>query len=150
MIRRDKNIARIANRSQNLCLYLCVLVGHVMSSHPSDQLSGRSYVSVSAVLWIHLNQKWLTESLSWTAKNSVNPVANKTQCQLCKRLTWPIIPHFWSGKGYHLWMWSLRGSQQPFSCALGHFRHGDNQTNNQTTGWSSSKPALDQWEGSLL
>ena len=22
----------------------------------------------------------------------------------------------WSGKGYHLWMWSLWGSQQPFSC----------------------------------
>ena len=34
--------------------------------------------------------------------------SNKTQCQLCKRLTWPIIPHFWYGmvwkKKCHLWM----------------------------------------------
>ena len=35
----------------------------------------------------------------------------KTQCQLCKRLAWPIIPHSWSHslawKVYRLWMWSL-------------------------------------------
>ena len=28
-----------------------------------------------------------------------------------------LIPGLvWSGKGYHLWMWSLWGSQQPFCC----------------------------------
>ena len=43
----------------------------------------------------------------------------------------------WSGleKG-HLWMWSLWGTQEPFSYALSYIRHADNQTNNQTTGWS--------------
>ena len=30
------------------------------------------------------------------------------------------------------WMWPLGGSQQPFSCILGHFRHGDTQPNKQT------------------
>ena len=38
----------------------------------------------------------------------------------------------WSGKGgRHLWMWSLWGTQEPFSCALSHFWHGDNQPNNR-------------------
>ena len=49
-----------------------------------------------------------------------------------------------SGKGYHLWMWSLWGSQQPFSCVLGHFRHVDTQPTNQVPS------ALDQWESNLL
>ena len=46
---------------------------------------------------------------------------NKTKCQLHKRLAWPIILHSWSGKGYHLWMWLLWGSNnnclfiRPFS-----------------------------------
>ena len=30
----------------------------------------------------------------------------KTQCQLCKRLAGPFIPLSWSGKGFHLWLWS--------------------------------------------
>ena len=52
---------------------------------------------------------------------------------------------------YHLRMWSLRGSQQPFSFVLGHFSMvTPEQTNKQSTRWSQSKPALDQWEGSLL
>ena len=44
-----------------------------------------------------------------------------------------LIPGLvWSGKGYHLWMWSLWGSQhQPFTYVLGHLRHGDNRTNEQ-------------------
>ena len=45
----------------------------------------------------------------------------------------PIIPHSWPGL-----VWKrvspldviTRGSQQPFSCVLDHFRHGDNQTTN--------------------
>ena len=41
---------------------------------------------------------------------------NKTQCQLCKRLA--------------------GGSHQPFSCVLGHVRHGDVRTNKRPTGWS--------------
>ena len=32
-----------------------------------------------------------------------------------------------------LWMWSLGGNQQPFSCVLGYLRYGDEQTNKQTT-----------------
>ena len=62
----------------------------------------------------------------------------KTQFQLCKRLAGPIIPFSWPNvvwKRISHWMWSLRGSQKPFSCVLGHFRHGDNQTNNRTTNW---------------
>ena len=64
---------------------------------------------------------------------------NKTQRQLCKRLAGPFIPFSWSclvWKRVLLWIWSLGGSQQPFFCVLGHFRHGDKQTNNQPTGWS--------------
>ena len=39
-----------------------------------------------------------------------------------------LIPGLiWSGKRFHLWMWSLWDSEQPFSCVLGLFRHGDNQ-----------------------
>ena len=40
--------------------------------------------------------------------------------------------HTWSVKEFHLLMWSLGGSQQPFSFVLGHFRRGDEQT----TRWS--------------
>ena len=36
-------------------------------------------------------------------------------------------------QGYHSWMWSLWGSQQPFFCVFGHFRHGDERTNEQPT-----------------
>ena len=35
------------------------------------------------------------------------------------------------GTGFRLWMGSQGGSQQSFCCVLGHFRHGDKQTNNQ-------------------
>ena len=54
---------------------------------------------------------------------------NKTQYQPCKDwlgqlflipgLVWKMVSPF------HRWMCSLSGSQQPFSCVLGHFRHGD-------------------------
>ena len=40
-----------------------------------------------------------------------------SQCQLCKRLTWPIIPHSWSSmvwKRVSPWIWSLRRSQNPW------------------------------------
>ena len=79
---------------------------------------------------------------------------NKTQRQLCKRLAGPFIPFSWSclvWKRVSLWMWSLGGSQQPFSCVLGHFRHGDEESNN----WTTSQVILEQasswpvWEGSL-
>ena len=36
----------------------------------------------------------------------------------------------WSVKGFHLWMLSFGGIQQPFFCVLGHFRHGDKRTTN--------------------
>ena len=60
-----------------------------------------------------------------------------------------LIPGLvWCGKGYHLWMWSPWDSQKPFSCVLGHFRHGDVKTTNwvilvQVCSWPV-------WEGSLL
>ena len=48
-------------------------------------------------------------------------------------------------------MWSLGGSQQPFSCVWAIFGMvRKKQTNKQLTRWSKSKPALDQWEDSLL
>ena len=50
-------------------------------------------------------------------------------------------------KGLTLYVITRDGSYQPFSCGLGHFQHGDNQTNERPIGWSKSKPALDQWEG---
>ena len=56
---------------------------------------------------------------------------NKTQCHPCKDwlgqlflipgLVWKRVSPF------HRWMCSLSGSQQPFSCVLGHFRHGVNR-----------------------
>ena len=68
---------------------------------------------------------------------------NKTQYQPCKDwlgqlflipgLVWKMVSPF------HRWMCSLSGSQQPFSCVLGHFRHGDNQTHNRTTDPSASQ-----------
>lgn len=63
---------------------------------------------------------------------------DKTQCQLCKGLAGPFIPLSWSCLVWRrilLWMWSLGGRQQPFSCVLGHFQHGDERTNERTTGW---------------
>ena len=69
----------------------------------------------------------------WDPKHDEND--NKTQCQLCKRVVGPFIPLSWSclvWKRILLWMWSLGGRQQPFSCVLSHFRHG----HERTTGWS--------------
>ena len=61
--------------------------------------------------------------------------AKQKQCQLCKKLTWPIIPHSWSGLVWKrissMDVWSLWGSQQPSSCVLGHFRHSNKQPTNQ-------------------
>ena len=59
---------------------------------------------------------------------------NKTQRQLCKRLAGPLIPFSWSclvWKRVSLWLWSLGGSQQPFSSVLGHFWNGDERTTEQ-------------------
>ena len=33
----------------------------------------------------------------------------------------------WTAKGFQIWVRTLGGSQQPFSCVLSHFRHGDLQ-----------------------
>ena len=66
--------------------------------------------------------------------SSAEIIENKTQRQLCKRLAGPFIPFSWSclvWKRVSLWLWSLGGSQQPFSSVLGHFRHGDDQMNEQ-------------------
>ena len=65
---------------------------------------------------------------------------NKTECQLCKRLVGPIIPLYWPGvvwsvKGFHLWMWSLGGIQQPFFVCIWPFSAWWHP-NNRTTGWS--------------
>ena len=48
---------------------------------------------------------------------------------------WSIIRHSWSGlvwKKVSPYMYVItRGSQHPLSCVLGHFQHGDKQTNEQ-------------------
>ena len=69
------------------------------------------------------------------ANNASDDLDDKTQRQLCKRLAGLFIPFSWSclvWKRVSLWLWSLGGSQQPFSSVLGHFRHGDEQTNKRT------------------
>ena len=43
---------------------------------------------------------------------STRPSANKAKDWLDQLFLIPGL--FWSGKGYHLWMSSLRGSEQPF------------------------------------
>ena len=40
----------------------------------------------------------------------------------------------WSVKGFHLWMLSFGGIQQPFFCVLGHFWHDDTQPKNNQLG----------------
>ena len=67
---------------------------------------------------------------------------NKTHCQLCVPFSWSCL--VW--KRVYFWIWSLVDSHQQFSCVLGHFWYGDERTNR----WSLCKPALDEWEGSLL
>ena len=59
--------------------------------------------------------------------------------------SFPITGLGWSKNRYHLWMWPLLASQQPFSCVLGHFRHGDDNRPNKQPGYPSG-----QCEGSLL
>ena len=81
-------------------------------------------------------EKWILATQTHTAFNqlTIEDKEDKTQCQLCKRLAGPIIPLYWSSvvwKRVSPWMWSLWGSQQPFSCLLGHFRHGDNKPTKQ-------------------
>ena len=97
------------------------------------------------------NRKSALSLWSWSLSDAKK---NKTQCQLDAKdwldhsFLFPGLV-FWYGnwKRVSLWMWSLGGSQQPFSCVLGHFRHVDEQTNKQPTRWSLCNPALDQWEG---
>ena len=58
---------------------------------------------------------------------------------------------FWSGlsaKRGLVWLWSNGGCNQPFWCTWSHFGMVTNEQT--TTRWSYSKPALAQWEGSLL
>ena len=57
----------------------------------------------------------------------------------------------WSGQGCHLKMWCLGAVNIHYSVYLA--IHGiviNKQTNEQRADWSKCKPALDQWEGSLL
>ena len=79
----------------------------------------------------------IVKGLGKLGKNKIN----KTQCQLCKTLAWPIISHSWFGNEFF-------PLEQPFFCVLGVF--GKMMNNEQPTGWSKSKPVLDQWEVSLL
>ena len=63
---------------------------------------------------------------------------------------WTNYPSFlawWSGlvwKRVSFWLGSLEASQQPFSCVLGHFLHGDEHPTG--SGWFWSKSALDKWQ----
>ena len=62
---------------------------------------------------------------------------NKTRCQLCKRLAWPIILHSWTCKqSLERWRHHTHskshpipsmGSEEPFFCVSGHIRHGDDR-----------------------
>ena len=54
----------------------------------------------------------------------------------------------WFEKRVLFWIWSLGGSQQPFFCVLGHFRHGHEQTNNRVILVQACPWPV--WEGSLL
>ena len=60
--------------------------------------------------------------------------SNKTQCHPCKRLDEPIVSPSWFLKGFHLWIWSLGCSQQPFLCVLSHFGM-------VTTNWQPGDPS---------
>ena len=82
--------------------------------------------------------------LLWCKKTWIN----KAQWQLCKRLVGAIIPLSCSGLEEDI-TYGCGRSQQPFFCVFSHFRHGVTK-HQQTTGWSKSNPAFDQWEGSLL
>ena len=74
----------------SVCVCFCLFVGHVMSPHPSAQLSERSAVSMTALRcsevwrrWYQRMTHWLTQSLtrspielSWTAKKIFSKSAN--------------------------------------------------------------------------
>ena len=81
------------------------LQGIVLNSHLADIKKSKNVANLQDQITSH---KVGVEDLTLNM--------NKTQCQLCKRLAWPITPYS-SGKGYHLWMSSqLWVSQKPFSC----------------------------------
>ena len=61
----------------------------------------------------------------YSSSDTTRPSVNYAKDGLDQSL--PITGLGWSKKRCHLWMWALWGSQQPFSCVLGHFRHGDTQ-----------------------
>ena len=64
----------------------------------------------------------------WNNRGKQDPASTK------QKTGWTIHSFPWSylvWKRVSLWMWSLGGSQHPFSCVLGHFRRGDDQTNEQ-------------------
>ena len=95
------------------------------------------------------NLKWKI-TIKWKQKK------NKTLCQPSKRLAWPIFPHSWSGL---VWkrvspvdVMTMGHSRIIFLCIrpFSARRQPTIRTTKQTTRWSLFKPALDQWEGSLL
>ena len=55
------------------------------------------------------------------------PSASYAKDWLDHSLPFPCL--VWSGKGFHFGCDHSGGYQQPFSCVLGHFWHGDEQTN---------------------
>ena len=66
-----------------------------------------------------------TPAWEFRIKESLKVLENKTQCQLCKRLAWQIIPHSWS-----CLVWKR---VSPLDVIIRvHFRYGDDeQTNNR-------------------
>ena len=81
---------------------------------------------------IHISQPSVCFAGFWT-QNKQDPVSTM------QKTGWTIHSSSWScqvWKRVSLWMWSLRGCQQPFPCILCHFRQGDKQTNELTTRWS--------------
>ena len=54
------------------------------------------YISDQLLHLITSAQRWSPRYITYNGK-SQQKFEDKTQCQLCKRLSWPIFPHFWSG-----------------------------------------------------
>ena len=77
---------------------------------------------ISTIRSLHFYQP-----LHWRKQMTTRPSFNSAKDWLGQFSSFLV----WSGKGYHLWMWSLWGNQQPFSCVLGHFWLGNNQPTNQ-------------------
>ena len=83
----------------------------------------------------------------YSSSNTTRPSVNYAKDGLDQ--SFPITGLGWSKNRYHLWMWALWGSQQPFSCVLGHFRHGDTQV--EVTGLNlSSVSALHSLKKSMF